>query len=331
MDEKRQYGTYYTKQSPFELRPFIEWAQEARLDSHTILEPFAGANNIVCLLQEAKICSEFACYDVKKKPKHNDKSMPSITRRDTLKSFPQGYHACVTNPPWLARNSARRRGLAFDVPARYDDVYKYALELALANCLYVAFIIPATFLRSGLFRNRLKSFILLEKKNMFTDTDNPVCLALFAPEPGRADVWINDERAGYLDTMEKRHNQMQGMFHPNNRKIKIRFNAPGGVLGLRGVDDTRQASIRFCMGSELEYRSVKHTDRSITRIDIAGANSIITEKMIKDLNKTIDKFRHDTRDIFLAPFKGLREDGRYRRRLDYATARGMISRCMLQE
>ncbi|MDE0526435.1 MAG: hypothetical protein OXI27_07580 [Thaumarchaeota archaeon] len=315
---KRQYGAYYTKQSPFELRPFKDWARSAGLGDCTVLEPFAGANDIVRMLQDSDACSRFACYDVASEAGQPAKDGIRVRRQDTLRSFPTGYHACVTNPPWLARNSAHRRGLEFRAPRKYDDVYKYALELALANCSYVAFIIPATFLRSRLFRNRLKTFVLLEQK-LFTDTDNPVCLALFTPRPQRTEVWADNECLGYLDRLEDKYN----LKVPNASGRLIRFNAPGGALGLRGVDNTKKASIHFCRGSELAHRTVRHSDRSITRID-PGVS--VTSKMIEELNEFLYKFRQDIHDVFLAPFKGLREDGHYRRRLDYATARGLISR-----
>ena len=315
---KRQYGAYYTKQSPFELKPFKDWAQSAGLDDCTVLEPFAGDNDIVRMLRDSDACSRFACYDVAGGGAGRPaKDGVRVRRRDTLESFPTGYRACVTNPPWLARNSARRRGLEFRAPGRYDDVYKYALELALANCSYVAFIIPATFLRSRLFRHKLRAFVLLEQR-LFTDTDNPVCLALFTPRPRRTEVWADNERLGYLDELEERYN-LNVRTAPSRR---VRFNAPGGALGLRGVDNTKEPSIRFCRGSELAHRTVKHSDRSITRID-PGVR--VTSKSIEELNEFLYKFRRDIHDVFLAPFKGLREDGHYRRRLDYATARGLIS------
>lgn len=318
---KRQYGAYYTtrytKQSPFRLKPFRDWARSAGLDDCTVLEPFAGANDIVRMLQDSDACSKFACYDITGGAGQPTRDGVRIRCQDTLKSFPTGYHACVTNPPWLARNSAHRRGLEFRAPDKYDDVYKYALKLALANCNYVAFIIPATFLRSRLFRNRLKTFVLLEQK-LFTDTDNPVCLALFTPRPRRTEVWADNEPLGYLDELEGRYN----LKVQNVSSMRVRFNVPGGTLGLRGVDNTKRASIRFCRGSELAHRTVKHSDRSITRID-PGVR--VTSKMIEELNEFLYKFRQDIHDVFLAPFKGLREDGHYRRRLDYATARGLIS------
>ena len=311
---KRQRGAYYTKGNLFTLKPFVEWARVANLATGTVLEPFAGANNITRMLSDAHMCSKFATYDI-------DPVVSDITQCDTLKQFPTGYKICITNPPWLARNSACRRGLAFPAPACYDDLYKYALELALSSCRYVAFIIPATFLRSGLFRERLESFVLIERQ-LFDDTDNPVCLALFTPDKQtRTRVWADDKFIGYLDDLER-------IFytHTRTRTNKIRFNVPDGKLGLHGVDNTKEPSIRFCHGFELSHRTVRHSDRSITRID-PGVK--VTSDLIDGLNDALNQLRCNTHDIFMAPFKGLRADGRYRRRLDYDTARGLITRWLI--
>lgn len=310
-DRKRQQGAYYTERSPFELRPFQDWAKSADLANNTILEPFAGANNLARMLRDCHTCHGFASFDL-------EPTDPDVMPRDTLEQFPTGYRICITNPPWLARNSARRRGLAFPTRAdkRYDDIYKYALDVALSNCPYAAFIIPATFIRSGLFRDRLESFVLIEQ-TLFYDTDNPVCLALFVPKAARTKVWADDRLIGDLDKIQRTFDAYASM-----RTGRIRFNAPDGRLGLLAVDNTREPSIRFCHGFELAHRKVQGTDRAIVRID--PGTTKVTDEFIDRLNDSLDKLREDTHDLFLAPFKGLRADGRYRRRLDFATARGLI-------
>jgi len=59
------------------------------------------------------------------------------------------------------------------------------------------------------------------------------------------------------------------------------------------------------------------------RYEVLYANS--NEAAIEKLNENLIKFREETKDIFLTPFKGLRKDKKYRRRLDYALARRLIS------
>ena len=141
MAEKRSKGQYYTQGNPFTLNPFLEWSEQISLSSKIVLEPFAGSNNIVKSLQQTGLCNQFSSYDI-------EPADSFVEQRDTIKSFPQGFEVCVTNPPWLARNSATRRGL--DYPNTiHDDLYKHCLELCLLNCEHVAALIPASYLQSG--------------------------------------------------------------------------------------------------------------------------------------------------------------------------------------
>ncbi len=73
--------------------------------------------------------------------------------RDTLKDFPVGFEVCVTNPPWLAKNSATKMQVPF-YAGEYDDLYKYSLDKCLENCKNVIAIIPESFIRTNLFLGR---------------------------------------------------------------------------------------------------------------------------------------------------------------------------------
>ena len=84
--------------------------------SKHILEPFAGSNNIINALQELNLCSQFSSFDI-------FAADNEVKQQDTIKSFPEGFEVSITNPPWLARNSATRRGLPF-AQSNFDDLYK---------------------------------------------------------------------------------------------------------------------------------------------------------------------------------------------------------------
>ncbi len=102
------------------------------------------------------------------------------------------------------------------------------------------------------------------------------------------------------------------------------FNHPDGNIGLYGVDTIAKKSIRFCFGEELIQYEVRHSCRSITRIDIPSIRG--QESWVIDYaNRLLKEFRESTQDVFLTPFKGLRKDGGYRRRLDFMTARNILS------
>ena len=64
---------------------------------------------------------------------------------------------------------------------------------------------------------------------------------------------------------------------------------------------------------------VKPTGRYITHVR--------TEKEDIDidvLNNILDEVRDSTKDVFMTPYRGLRKDGKYRRRMDWSSARGII-------
>lgn len=301
---KRELGQYYTVGNPFSLKPFALWAQKANLKKKIVLEPFAGANNIIALLQELDYASDFKSFDIAPNADYVD-------YRDSLKTFPQGYEVCITNPPWLAKNSATRRGLFFPNPD-YDDVYKFALSKCLQNCRYVAAIIPESFITANIFHNRLSCVISLAYE-MFSDTDAPACLALFNPEnTDDFEVFRNNQRLGT-------YYEMQSFLPQGCDGHEVSFNDDGGNLGLFAIDGTKTASIRFCQAKELKNYRVSGSCRSITKIK--------TDKKvdIDCLNKNLNDFRNSTQDVFLTAFKGLRKDGMYRRRLDFGLARRIIN------
>ena len=307
MNAKRARGRFYTAGNPFTLAPFREWADRAGLPGRRVLEPFAGAGGLIRMLRELSLCGDFAAYDI-------DPANPAVRRRDTLADFPSGFEVCVTNPPWLARNSATRRGLPYPGGA-YDDLYKRCLELCLAHCPHVAALVPASFLQSGLFRGRLEHYILLHRL-LFDDTENPVCLALFGPEPtATVHIYHDGEYVGDLRALARR-------LPVEKRRRGLRFNDPGGALGFISFDDVRRPSIRFCGADEIRDYSIKTSSRFVTRIGGCGR---VTSARVARLNRSISAFRRDTADVFLTPFKGLRRDGQYRRRMEFALARKFIN------
>lgn len=302
---KVEKGIFYTASNPFENPAFLEWAKAASLPGNRILEPFAGGNFLISTLQNMGLCDKWKSYDIFPGAK-------GVVKRDTLASFPTGFDVCVTNPPWLAKNSASAKGLPFPETI-HDDLYKHALDKCLANCAYVAALVPESFIRANLFQDRLRDFVSLGGQ-MFHDTGHPVGLALFKPE--RSDevlVWHDSEFVGELGELE--------LARPQNdaNTISASFNEADGNVGLIALDNTIEPSIRFCEVSELADYEVKQTGRHITKIRIDGKVRII------DLNECLNSFRSKTQDVLLTCYKGIRKDGKYRRRLDWKTARGIIN------
>ena len=306
---KRELGQYFTTYNPFQNDGFLNWAKECDLNKTTILEPFAGANNLINMLQNMGLCSDFKSFDIEPQNKF-------IIKRDTLKNFPKGFKVCITNPPYLAQNSAKRRNIEFP-NIIYDDLYKYSLEKCLENCDYVGAIIPASFFNANIFRERLSHYILLNSK-MFNDTEHPVCLALFKKHKENSDdidLYNDNKYLGKLSDLNKKLPQ-------SNLNMDIRFNVPNGNLGLIAIDNTIEASIKFVNGEEISPDRIRVSSRSITRIMIPTKYKV--NNIIEKLNHNLNIFRKETYDLFLTPFKGLRKDNCYRRRLDYKLAKKLI-------
>jgi len=187
------------------------------------------------------------------------------------------------------------------------------LSLCLLHCEYVAAIVPASLLNSGLFRDRLTAYVLMNQ-TMFQDTDHPVCLALFEPKANDVEVW---DGAQFLGTMKQFEQYLPRPVFMQN----LKFNDPNGALGLMAIDNTIGASIRFCFGDEIASEKIKYSSRSVTRI---RTDKEVSKQWIQTLNDRFNEFRYQTHDVFLTPFKGVRRDGKMRRRLDFDLVRSFI-------
>ena len=332
-NNKKENGQFFTVTNPFRNDLFYKWLREIPdFENKAILEPFAGANNIVEMINEIGHENSWSCFDIDP-PAENNFSKFCVEQRNTLESFPSGFDVVITNPPYLAKNSAKRDGTPFP-ETDFDDLYKFALDTMLSNSSYVAAIIPESFITSGLFHDRLFGVVSLTCK-MFDDTDCPVCLALFIPAEQKrgsdpfglqsSDFYIYRDSAylGQFSDVEK--------FRLRLEMDGWRFNNPNGEIGLMGIDSTIGPSIRFVDGSEINPERVKSTSRGVTRISLDGFDIPDLKKLIGDANDLLDSYRENTNDIFLTSFRGLRRDGKYRRRLDYRQARCLLSMALAKQ
>lgn len=319
-EQKRSLGQYFTQGNPFHLKPFGDWMERFWENRPILLEPFAGANNIIRLVRAAGWDGKWWCCDIQ--PPAPQAEGVEVVRRDSLANFPSGFRVAITNPPYLAKNSAVRRGLAFP-STPYDDLYKVALERMLGEVDYVAAIIPESFLTADLFHRRLVAGISLTSK-MFEDTDHPVCLALFVPaeekkgtlfEETDFEIWDGNRFLGM-------HKDLTAGLGRAEARQPWKFNDPQGLIGLRALDGTSGASIQFVRGETIPSEGIKHSSRALSRI--GGCPVGYEDAIIAIANRLIDGYRASTHDALMTAFKGLRKDGRYRRRLDFAQARRIL-------
>ena len=270
-NDKIRLGCFYTTKNVFKYSQFKEWFKVALSASNNlVLEPFAGSNNLIKMLKEEKYNFEFDSYDI-------NPSSPDVKKKDTIRKFPQGYKLAITNPPYLAKNSACRKKIEFP-RTKYDDLYKLCLEIMLKNCDYVGAIIPASFINANLFLERLHSYTLLSSQ-MFADTENPVCLALFSPvKSSSVLLYENDKFVGELHSLRKRVGEL--LTNNNSQLTPVTFNQKEGNLGLRAIDGKQSPNISFLKANQVPKRKIRVSSRHLTRIHISEkvSLSLLNEK-----------------------------------------------------
>jgi hypothetical protein len=325
-ERKRSLGRYFTEASPFSLSPFKEWMGSIpNASSKTFVEPFAGANGIIALMRKEGYRNPWRAYDIDPPVFSKAPDVP-VEKRDCFDDFPDCPDSViVTNPPYLAKNSASRRHIPFPpICHAYEDEYEYCLERMLSHCGYVAAIIPESFLTSGLFLDRIHSVVSLPIA-MFSDTEVPVCLAMFSPkgtEGGSFPVYRLNELIGRYANLKAAADGLLG----GKPKGKWVFNDPSGPVGVVCVDGTSGDGIRFVQGSDVDPSLIKASSRTRTRVSTDRVEAEDVGRFLAVCNGLLAEYRKETGDVFMTSFKGLRKDGKYRRRLDFALAKRIMAR-----
>ena len=131
------------------------------------------------------------------------------TPNDSILHVPQHNDAFVlTNPPYLAKNSAKRLNAptaSYFLPGTVisstddhatvlDDLFKLAIEQTLAHYADSVWIVPESVVQDlehlPHWRARLHSLTVLED-NPFTDTEHPVCVLVFSANKPNGELWKN--------------------------------------------------------------------------------------------------------------------------------------------
>lgn len=327
MNEKILLGQFYTRGNPFQYSRAQIWFKGIpNLSKVRIIEPFAGSNSIVALVNSSVSSlspKNWQSFDIH--PEAIEANLvPEITlnKRDTLEDFPTGFDIAITNPPYLAKNSATRKGMLVHF-GDYQDTFEVALHEMLTNCDWVAAIIPESFITRKLFKDRLDAVISLNHE-MFDDTEFPVCLALFSPNSSSDfEIWRGEEFLGHRNILDREVEKL--LAAPSI--IRPRFNAPTGEIGLIAIDNTTGATIKFVDGSTIPSEEIKVTSRSLTRISVDRVDTAFdSPNLIAEANKILENYRELSSDVFLTAFKGLRADNSYRRRIDWNTAGRILNK-----
>lgn len=320
--KQKVLGQFFTKKNIFKNKVFLDWLKSiGGIKEKTILEPFAGRNGLIEMLKDLKLINDFKSFDIE--PQHGD-----VEYNDSLLNFPNNFDVCITNPPFLAKNVASRKNIPVIIEP-YADLYEKCLDLCLKNCKYVAVIVPESFIVSPFFKHRLHAVISLTEKSLFQHTEHPVCLALFSSDKTE-DFYVYQDAKLLGKYNESLVDILNWLGEENNENI--RFHDKNGDLGLINIDATNvDKKMHFGHGKSINPDDVGYHARLRTRISILSPkNKQLTPNQlnafIKTCNKVLEQYRKKTNDMFMTSFKGLRSDRKYRRRLDYSTARLIVSK-----
>ena len=312
-------GAFNTKGSSWlnsVIREFI--TREYCVRNNEAVDPYAGQGDMLKLC-ESEFGMETSGYDIQ--------DGLGWEVNDSLESIPRSVGAiCITNPPYLANYSAKRKSMWPMVGQYYEDsgrsdLYEIALDKCLESFDHVVAIIPETFLHSTYPKERCQRIVILEE-NPFEDTTFPVCVTCWVPEKGQ------DPTIYVAEKEIMRFSEMVGIKGDVTRSNRIVFNDPDGNVGLKAVDGTKPDDrIRFVPGEEFDYprSSIKVSSRLMTYLGIPelGSQEEISE-FCRRANEIFEGYRERSEDIVLSGFKGNNKEGKRRRRLDYRLARKVI-------
>jgi hypothetical protein len=248
--------------------------------------------------------------------------------RDSLAAIrPLRDAAIVTNPPYLARHSAARKRVLAGVErwfgsAAHSDLYQIALERCLGAASHVVAIVPETFVHSRFPKERVASVTVIEDP-LFEDTDQPVCVVCFGPEPRPPSRRVYYRGRQRLITQ----GALDRLLPKPERSAGIRFNDPEGQIGLRAVDGVgAEDRARFVPARELAYdrERIKVSSRLVTLIHVDDLSPRRLKGIVAGANGGLEALRAASHDLALSPFKGNNHAGVRRRRLDYSTARALL-------
>lgn len=316
---KTATGSFFTKKNVWLTKPIVKFLTLALKENNSVLDPYAGEGHLLNVCLE-KFESKIYGYDIRE---------TNWIKNDSLISIPNPNNAViVTNPPYLAKYSAKRKGVIDEVEKYFncerEDLYQVALDKCLSSARFVVAIIPETFLNSS-YDKRFLSVLCVLEENPFEDTETPVCVACFDTQKKQnGKLYINEKYCGDLNEIFSYRESVE-------RKQNIKFNVANGRIALKAVDGTADGDyIRFENANTFKYSrsNIKHSSRLLTYIEVDSLSDEEVDKFVTICNQNLKSIREKTFDLILSPFKGNNKAGKRRRRLDYAMARVIMEKSL---
>jgi hypothetical protein len=279
--KKTRGGQFNTKRNDWLKPQIIDFIKNAGVENY--LDPFAGNGDIFKALKGLGLNVNAFGYDL-----DPDYNWPI---NDSLKEVPAIKNSMVvTNPPYLAKHSAKRKGVKDSVSvyyseSGYDDLYLIAMESCMAASEKCVFIIPETYINSDVkFPGVVSISVILD--TVFDDTENPVCVVCYERGfMGETDIYIDDKFIGKKSDIDK-------MRIKPTKTIPIKFNVPDGSIGFRAVDmPSPEKKIAFMPAGKLGYNSknIKVSSRLVTYIKVNGLQESLTPEFCRVANETLNK------------------------------------------
>ncbi len=261
-EQNTQWGRYMTTSNPF-VHPFFAfwWDFVKQREELRVLEPFVGEGHLPYHMTLCGYEAQWGFNDIRPVTLYEKlealwaskgQRAVTVTQEDMLlnngEHFPKGYPIIITNPPFLAKNSAARKKIPYQGSAEDADVYQTALRLCLNNAPYVGILIPESFLTQSLFLDRCWGTIQMPRE-FFKKTKHPVMLALFGPralkevflkkfEESKEDiirqsagVYKKDERSGRGSPGRAHNNENHKNARPDFHKVHLSAKAFGVLQG----------------------------------------------------------------------------------------------------
>ncbi|MCQ2914812.1 MAG: hypothetical protein MJ247_06430 [Alphaproteobacteria bacterium] len=315
--KKQELGQFFTVKENWLLPHILDFIKNSKCK--IAYDPFAGAGNLLNAVKPFGITKTIG-LDIDKNLKWK--------LNDSLLNIPRIENSILlTNPPYLAKQSASRKHLNLNYfkNSSYDDLYLIALDKMLEASKFVVAIIPESFINSNYKQKNLLSSITILEQNPFLDTENPVCIACFDgeyKELSKVKVYKENKFINDLDSILKI--RLEPKFN-----VDISFNDLNGWLGLRAIDKSDDKTfIKFDFKENINYdwdNNIKVSSRHISLINIDIPKNK-RNLLIKKSNEILQEIRGLSADVLLTPFKGNTKKGKRRRRMDFRLARAILEK-----
>lgn len=320
--DKTLRGAFLTRRSAWLTQPVRDFILSRIQNTSEFLDPFAGDGQLLDDLHGLTGLSGTG-FDISgARWPHNDSLVQIPTSPDQI---------IVTNPPFLARHSAARKGVWRQADVRYEaggrtDLYQIALDRCLESCAVVVAIVPETVILSGYPTRHLECLSVIEKC-LFDDTETPVCVTCWDRRSDAAQRLYKGDR--FCLTIP----ELNALRPQGRTNTDMRFNVPDGRIGFRAVDGSDPSDrIGFFHPADFGYsrNEVSHSNRLMTYLEIRELTNEQCRTVIAEANRRLESLRQQSHDLLFSPFKGNNTAGVRRRRLDYGTARSLLGQAVAE-